>query len=587
MAAQLLLLGMALWRAGLRFNFWSRHHHCIIAGLYCYSQLTHSRCEDAEENNWEWERAEEEEDDEPVRLRPEALQVPAANANDGAGDNVNADPNDAIENPDDAMRLILRKGTLWFFRDPYDPAFHPIKYIVKTPLVAYLVRFLVVLVLMNTIAYFIFHLGSRMASWLLPSTLPWNLLIRHPLEFVLANMTIPLVWVRTLTSVFLLAFVPGYRCHWVGLYDYMLPPPTEPVGPDAAVDNGVENDEQEGADGDERRFIAAGGAAAVPQNDVLPDVEAEVDHSQNGEAGEDQDRPLARDIPLFYPRLTVLVFMGLVTLSLLAAIFFVLPALAGRPLLKLCGATVVHEYFTLGVSLLVLYGAGFLGKLCVTQARQERLRVILTKFARAVLLALKIVVPQLSIFCLTNAILQLAIFSTLTFGILPIIMGVSLELAIFVPISLVDHTTPMISLWQSWALGVMALNCILRLLTDGPALRIKIEIDRQWQAGLAGFSLTAACAVVLPLIGSLLFFLLSPIPIVFGILPALLPLNDRQIWYGFYYLYPTMVCAAVAALVAQAVQRKLAGVSKIVRDDQYLIGTRLLNAPTGSTDGAN
>eukprot|EP00040_Diaphanoeca_grandis_P023286 m.126424 g.126424 ORF g.126424 m.126424 type:complete len:884 (-) comp29200_c0_seq7:99-2750(-) len=91
------------------------------------------------------------------------------------------------------LRDMLRQGVLWFFRDPNDPDFHPLKQMLELELITYIRRLLLITVMYGVLIVMLVWLPVKTVCSTFPSVLPFQVMLSHPLEVLAFNFAIPLI----------------------------------------------------------------------------------------------------------------------------------------------------------------------------------------------------------------------------------------------------------------------------------------------------------------------------------------------------------------------------------------------------------
>ena len=123
------------------------------------------------------------------------------------------------------LRNVLREGTLWILRDPFDPAFHPVKHVLETPLGRYALRLVAMTAFYLTLLALMLFAPIKTVNLLKADAMPWRLMLRHPLELLLSNLIVPFLYDRLDVGSRVADFVAYWVEHaapLVGLQHYLL-----------------------------------------------------------------------------------------------------------------------------------------------------------------------------------------------------------------------------------------------------------------------------------------------------------------------------------------------------------------------------
>ena len=86
------------------------------------------------------------------------------------------------------LRDFLRPGVLWFFRDPNEPEFHPLKQMLTQHLVTYARRLLLINIMCGFLILSTVYIPIKLALLGFPALVPMNISLSHPAEFLLLNL---------------------------------------------------------------------------------------------------------------------------------------------------------------------------------------------------------------------------------------------------------------------------------------------------------------------------------------------------------------------------------------------------------------
>ncbi|XP_042863946.1 E3 ubiquitin-protein ligase MARCHF6-like [Penaeus japonicus] len=487
------------------------------------------------------------------------------------------------------LREVLRPGVLWFLRNLNDPDFNPVQEMIHLPIVRHTRRFLASMVIFGSTVLLMLWLPIKIIHGLWPSFLPYHITLSSDtpvselsLELLLLQVILPALLEQGHTRVWLKLLVRHWCAavsHILGLRSYLL----GDVALDAQGGGVVIGGDTAGAAGEG----GAGGAAAPPVEveQVDPElVEGLVNPVVGGPGGGDalggglgaaHQALLQRDGPTgfqaylrprwFGVRILGLVIMMCVSLTAASIICLTLPVLVGRQCMYLAlGDTKVHELYTGACGLY----------LCLLSIRGITLLVswIMLGWSQ-VILRLK----QWGIMG-TKALVALVVVAV----IVPLMVGVLMELVIVIPLRVPLHQTPIIFLWQDWALGVLYTKIMCALVMMGPNWWLKTNLEHIYLGGVRGLDLNLLVGqTALPVIASLGACLTIPYVTAHTLAPLFVPpsalvLVERRI-------YPALLIITLLStlIIMQVVQ--FTRLYEHIKNDKYLVGRRLVNYDHTST----
>ena len=179
----------------------------------------------------------------------------------------------------------------------------------------------------------------------------------------------------------------------------------------------------------------------------------------------------------------------------------------------------------------------------------------------------------------TSYALAMFVF-VLMLGVIPLMFGLLLELVVVIPLRVPPDQTPVLFLWQDWALGVLYTKIACALTLMGPDWALKRAIEQAYRDGLRDINLNFIVRELgIPVITCFGLALAVPYVIAHSILPVFFPnpltrtLISRQI-YPFFLL----IAFVIGIVVLQVRQFRKLYVA--IKNDKYLVGQRLVRAST-------
>ncbi|ELT87335.1 hypothetical protein CAPTEDRAFT_168587 [Capitella teleta] len=446
------------------------------------------------------------------------------------------------------LREVLRPGVLWFLRNMNDPDFNPIQEMIHLPMLRHMRRFLASMVIFGSTVLLMLWLPVKVMQWALPGFLPYHVLLSSDapvselsLELLLLQVVLPALLEQGHTRTWLKNLVRGWCVAVAWLLDlrsYLLgdvPLPDQLQQPAA--------EEEEPA------------AAAEPEPQGL----GEAHQAMMQPGGPVGFQPYARPLYFSIRLLLLLAFMG-VTLFASSLISLILPVSLGRQMMGLwMGDIKVHELYTAACGLYTCWVTLRAATVICNWAPQGSAAII-SRIKEWGSLGLKAV-----------------LIATVLIGLVPLLLGLLVELSIVMPITVPLDQTPIFYIWQDWALGVLHAKIICALTMMGPQWWLKRVIEQIYNQGLRNLNLWSVLTqLCVPLVGCLGFWLAAPYVIAKGIVPALGVSMEMQnlVWRRIYPLHLTCILFA-AFITFQAHQFKR--LYEHIKNDKYLVGQQLVN----------
>nr|CAD7594684.1 unnamed protein product [Timema genevievae] len=455
------------------------------------------------------------------------------------------------------LREVLRPGVLWFLRNLNDPDFSPIQEMIHLPIVRHIRRLLTSAVIFGTAVMLMLWLPVQILRALWPSFLPYTVALQSEaqvnelsLELLLLQVILPALleqshtrtWLKGLVRAWcrLVAWVLGLRSYLLGDQDTDNPDPPQPAA------------------GNNEPPVAGLGAA----HQALLQRESPTGF-----------QPYER--PRWFPaRLAGLLCAVCATLVVASLAALTLPVWLGRRVMALwlvgappatpapdqpVGSGRVHE----------LYTAACGTYLCWLAARAVALVLGWLPQGRAAITA------RLSQWCTLGA--KSAVAFSVLLGLIPLLFGLLLELVVVVPLRVPLDQTPVLFVWQDWALGVLYTKIACAVTMMGPEWALRRSIERAYRDGIRnmdlGFVLWELAAPVVACFG---LALAVPYAAAHGVVPALVASPHlRNVIARRLYPFLLLITLLGGVIVFQVRQfRKL---YEHIKNDKYLVGRRLVN----------
>lgn len=440
------------------------------------------------------------------------------------------------------LREVLRPGVLWFLKNLNDPDFSPIQEMIHLPVFSHIHRLLVSAVTFGTAVLLMLWLPIRLLHYLMPGFLPYAVIVHTEapvselsLELLLLQVILPALLEQSHTRNWLKAVVRTWcvgAAKMLGLRSYLLGAgPSEPPRPPP-----------------QRAALPAGGLGAAHQALMHRD----------GPAGYE---PYVRP-KWFAARLTALLILVAISLVVASAIALVVPVWIGRKVMALClpkASEGVHELYTAACGTYVCWVSVRGGALIGAWLPQGRAAVA----ARVRLWA--------------RVAAKSAVASAALLGVVPLLFGLLLELVLVIPLRVPLEQTPVLFVWQDWALGVLYTKIACAVTMMGPDWSMRLAIERAYRDGIRDMDLTfILCEIATPVITCFGLALAVPYVAAHSIAPLFLSSAAARNLVA-RRIYPCVLLAAGLSCVAVFQIRQFRKLYEHIKNDKYLVGQRLVN----------
>ena len=527
-------------------------------------------------------------------------------------------------------RKIMRRGVLYFIRDPDDPTFHPVRDVLERSVTTQLGKIAfsafvyggLVMVCLGGVVW-----GLRIVHGVLP--IQWTTdepRLEFPIDLIFYNFLLPILirklepskklhmvyawwfrrcarWLRLTHFLFNETMVDErgshVRCTWAAMLHRKQGDVNKPVLGEA-YRLVVDDPTVEAYFYSDGKFVRAPGSDSVriPKGErVFVEVTAE-DERIDGEQDED-DGPHGRKNrnftmvyipPDFRARIGLFVLLVWLFASVTGVTITIIPLLVGRHAIGCFARTAAAPNdlyaFTVGLCLF--------GSVAYAATSISTWRLWLVTKVHAYFADKRQMLPRL--FRGTAHMFGLA-YLGVTFGIvLPLAFSMLAELYLFIPLSaylmpsaatgggpqfasakISLQVSPTVHIIQTWVLGLFYLRFVLRLATTYPnnQTRASVAIRSIVRDGLLRPDVTLATrAFILP--ASLVSALLIMTPLGLGmILDSTLQISESSKVYR--YAYPGVMAGVLVVHCMILLNRQFADWRVRIRDEVYLIGERLHN----------
>ncbi|KAJ8959768.1 hypothetical protein NQ314_006197 [Rhamnusium bicolor] len=184
-------------------------------------------------------------------------------------------------------------------------------------------------------------------------------------------------------------------------------------------------------------------------------------------------------------------------------------------------------------------------------------------------------VDRLKQWCLLG--LKTIVASTILLGVIPLLFGLLLELVVIIPLRVPIHQTPILFIWQDWALGVLYTKIACAITMMGPDWFLRAAIERAYRDGIRDMNLTFIFKeLAAPVIVSFGLALSVPYVIAYSFVPIFVTnLQLRNLIARRLYPFLLLICVLNVIVFLQI--RQFKKLYEHIKNDKYLVGQRLVN----------
>uniref|UniRef100_A0A667WZK1 E3 ubiquitin-protein ligase MARCHF6 n=1 Tax=Myripristis murdjan TaxID=586833 RepID=A0A667WZK1_9TELE len=454
------------------------------------------------------------------------------------------------------LREVLRPGVLWFLRNLNDPDFNPVQEMIHLPIYRHLRRFILSVVVFGSIVLLMLWLPIRLIKLLLPTFLPYNVMLYSDapvselsLELLLLQVVLPALLEQGHTRQWLKGLVRAWTVsagYLLDLHSYLLGE-QEDNDANQPVNNNNNNPPPGHHNNNNNPAPAVGEGLHAAHQAIL---------QQGGPVG---FQPYHR--PLRFPfRIVLLIAFMCITLLVASLVCLTLPVFTGRWLMSFwTGNSKIHELYTAACGLYVCW-LSIRGVTVLLAWMPQGRTVIMLKVQEWTLMILKTLVVAL-----------------LVAGVIPLLLGLLFELVIVAPLRVPLDQTPLFYPWQDWALGVLHAKIIAAITLMGPQWWLKTVIEQVYANGIRNIDLQFIIRkLAAPVISVLLLSLCVPYVIAAGVVPAVGVTPEMEIlMQRRIYPFLLMVVSLIGILSFQI--RQFKRLYEHIKNDKYLVGQRLVN----------
>ncbi|KAJ8679013.1 hypothetical protein QAD02_014800 [Eretmocerus hayati] len=463
------------------------------------------------------------------------------------------------------LREVLRPGVLWFLRNLNDPDFSPLQEMIHLPILRHARRLVASAVIFGTAILLMLWLPIKILRSVWPGFLPYTVTVQTEtqiselsLELLLLQVILPALLEQSHTRTWLKALIRGW-CRVVAwmldLQSYLLRDQADEPGP------------------------------AVVEEPQHPDLGAAHQALLQRE-GPFTFQPYVRP-KWFAARLLGLLVCVCISLVLGSLVAMTLPVWIGRRVMALwmVGAPApspavmpptpptnqdggveasvlsgrVHEVYTIACGTYVCWAAARGLALAVSWLPRGR-RAILDRFKHWAIIGAKAFVS-----------------CNLLVGVIPLLFGLLLELVVVVPLRVPLEQSPILFVWQDWALGVLYTKIATAVTMMGPEWRLKLAIERAYNDGIREMDLRfIVTELAAPVICCFGLALAVPYAVAYGIVPLVVTNIQTQVIIA-RRLYPFLLLVGLVCVVISIQIRQFKKLYEHIKNDKYLVGQRLVN----------
>ncbi|KAH7866347.1 hypothetical protein Vadar_019186 [Vaccinium darrowii] len=470
------------------------------------------------------------------------------------------------------LRGVLRKGVLYFLRDPADPNYNPFRDLIDDPVHKHARRVLLSVVVYGSLIVMLVFLPVSLAIRMAPSIFPLDVSVSDPFTEIPADMLLFQICIPYAIKHFKLRVtIKSILRYWftvvgwvLGLTDFLLPRPEDNGG----LENGNGEPARQGRPHVQlvEQDRAAGGLAADDLNRdrmVLANTNLAEEY--------DSDEQTDSERYGFVLRIVLLLVMAWMTLLIVNSALVVVPVSIGRtlfnaiPLLPVTHGIKCNDFYSFAIGSYIIWTALAGARYSIEHVKTRRAKVLLKQIWKWCAIVLK-----------SSALLSIWVF------VIPVLIGLLFELLVIVPMRVPVDESPVFLLYQDWALGLIFLKIWTRLVMLEQMVPLvdegwRVKFERVREDGfsrLQGFWVLRE--IVLPITMKLLTALCVPYVLARGVFPVFgYPLVVNSAVYRFAWL--GCLGFSMLCFCAKRFHVWFTNLHNSIRDDRYLIGRRLHN----------
>lgn len=470
------------------------------------------------------------------------------------------------------LREVLRPGILWFLRNLNDPDFNPVQEMIQLPVFRHIRRFLTSVTLFGFSIVLLLLLPIKIITYCSSQTswpiLPYN--VSHSSETLASELSVELLWLHVILPALLeqshlriwaknAVKLWAVSVAWLlGLKSFLL----------GDLNKTDENQEANNNNNNNNNGVIQ---QQVPQNPFQFNIG--VAHQallqlNTTFVDEKYTKPT-----YFKLRILGLIVVMCISLLLSSIGILVIPVSLGRFILYLItGNSKLNEFYTIIAGLYSIWLSIRLSTATYNWIQMGLFQLVI-KFKQRFLIIIKSTIAALSIF-----------------GFLPLLFGLLFQQVVINPISCNHDQTPVLSVWQVWALGVLLTKIATAVILTGPQWPLRQVIERICQNGLRNMDLKFMfLKLIYPIVVCVGLALAIPCILSKSIAPLIIYNEDYLILIE-RRIYPVSVFLFSFVLLLTFQMRQFKRLYERIRNDKYLVGQRLINFernPPPNTNNSN
>ena len=185
------------------------------------------------------------------------------------------------------------------------------------------------------------------------------------------------------------------------------------------------------------------------------------------------------------------------------------------------------------------------------------------------------ILARLRQWCVLGA--KSAVAFSVLLGLVPLLFGLLLELVVVVPLRVPLDQTPVLFVWQDWALGVLYTKIACAVTMMGPEWALRRAIERAYRDGIRGMDLGFVLReLAAPVVACFGLALAIPYATAYGIVPLVVASPHLRNLIA-RRLYPFLLLVTFVGCVVILHVRQFRKLYEHIKNDKYLVGRRLVN----------
>lgn len=173
--------------------------------------------------------------------------------------------------------------------------------------------------------------------------------------------------------------------------------------------------------------------------------------------------------------------------------------------------------------------------------------------------------------------LKTLVASFLLLWVIPMIFGLLFELVLIVPLRVPIHQTPILFLWQDWALGVLYTKIACAVTMMGPDWFLRNAIEQVYRDGIRQMQLRLLIEnLALPVIVCFGLALAIPYIIAYSIVPLFVSSFQLKNLIA-RRIYPFLLLLILSVVFISIQIKQFRNLYEHIKNDKYLVGQRLVN----------